>query len=93
MVNFIDEDEEYKFYAARLSAIKALKFSAKDLEKLYADDGGGVELPDDQERVKEVPKSRPEVKAVERLEDFQDQYFPPRCRCLLVIIDEFERLE
>jgi hypothetical protein len=82
VVNFIDEDEEHKFHAARLSAIKALKFSMKDLEELYADDGGGVELPDDLERAKEFPKSRPGVKEVEQHEDFQDQYFPPKCRCV-----------
>jgi hypothetical protein len=79
--NFIDEDEEQRFNTARLEAINALKFTNKDLEELYADDGGGVEVPDEVERVKEVRKIRRDSLKYSHTDDLYDEFFPPECQC------------
>jgi hypothetical protein len=46
MHGFIDELQGMRFYALRKKAIENLKFTSQELEELYAQDGGGIELED-----------------------------------------------
>ncbi|KAF2625969.1 hypothetical protein BU25DRAFT_412214 [Macroventuria anomochaeta] len=81
MRNFIDDNEEQRFLACRLEAVEALKFTRLELEELYADDGGGVELPEGMEREMGLPRIKQQDMGGEYLDDFQDELFPPLCHC------------
>jgi hypothetical protein len=89
---FIDDVEMLRFGALRKAAVKALQFTSAELEELYAEDGGGIQLEES-----EVPGSYGEkdkeispLKYVEDgLEDVQpldeeevpSSFWPPKCRC------------
>lgn len=81
--NFVDAHEKERFLAARIAAMDALKFTAAELQELYADDGGGVEVPRDMEQESEVfmTKVLDQDLDVEYTMDLQDDFFPPLCQC------------
>ncbi|KAF3050753.1 hypothetical protein E8E11_009190 [Didymella keratinophila] len=81
--NLIDYDEMRRYEDARAAAIKALKFTKDELEELYAEDGGGIELlEDERKRSVELEKvgRMQEVDAADR-EDVQDDFWPPLRFC------------
>ena len=80
--NFIDDDEKQRFLSARLEAVKLLKFTKTELKELYAEDGGGVELPEGMERKVELVKvaKRKDLED-EYPEDLHNEFFPPLCHC------------
>lgn len=79
--NFVDGEEKQRFESARLEAINVLSFTRGELEELYADDGGGVELPDGLERGPGMAIAGHEKPGVRYPEDLQDEFFPPLCFC------------
>lgn len=80
--NFIDDHERKRFESFRVKAVKALKLTKLELEELYADDGGGVELSAGLERATEVSKDKIKAVASPEYPDYlQDGYFPPLCHC------------
>lgn len=81
MRNFIDREEGSRCFNMWQEAVKAVKFSNAELEELYTDDGGGVELPEEMDRVSEQSGSDREEKRVEYSGDPQEEFFPPLCLC------------
>ncbi|KAJ4364332.1 hypothetical protein N0V95_000741 [Ascochyta clinopodiicola] len=79
--NLIDEEEMQRLASARLEAIKAQKFTEIELEDLYADDEGGIELPHDTERGSGMPGTKWEKLEAEHTEDLDEEYFPVFCHC------------
>ncbi|KAF9698898.1 hypothetical protein EKO04_002935 [Ascochyta lentis] len=78
---FIDEEETQRFESARLEAVKVLKFTKTELEDLYADNGGGIELPHTMERVLGTPKTESEKGGAEWADDLYEGFSPPVCHC------------
>jgi hypothetical protein len=97
MVGFMDELEAVYFETLRNNAIKALKFTSAELEELYLEDGGGVQLEDSVipgvkvedegaaegqvEDVQCTAFSRREGKRKRTDAKVQDDFWPPKCRC------------
>ncbi|KAJ8109741.1 hypothetical protein OPT61_g7237 [Boeremia exigua] len=80
--NFIDENEQQRFLSGRLKAMKALKFTKVELEELYADDGGGVELPEGVGHEVRLPEKNPRKVWGGSYPGFlPDPFFPPVCQC------------
>ncbi|KAJ4384324.1 hypothetical protein N0V86_001171 [Didymella sp. IMI 355093] len=81
--NFIDYAEMRQYEAARTEAVKALKFTKVELEELYADDGGGIDLLDgEKERSTELEMIRCKVQEQEADTKYvQADFFPPLCHC------------
>jgi hypothetical protein len=76
MCGFIDEEEEERFLKIREVAKKNLKITMEELEELYKDNKGGIEL---EESV--VPGlEKKEMDQEERFVVF-DNFWPPKCRC------------
>lgn len=78
--NFIFESEEQRFLKKRAEARKARKFTKKELEELYADDRGGVEVPQDECASEGVELGREAVDE-QSLDGPFDTFFPPICQC------------
>ncbi|KAF3035442.1 hypothetical protein E8E12_004898 [Didymella heteroderae] len=81
--NLIDYGEMHRYEAARAEAVKALKFTKVELEELYANDDGGIELAGtERSRSDELEKIR-QTKAPEEalVGNVQDEFFPPLCHC------------
>jgi hypothetical protein len=81
--NFIDYAEMRRYEVARTEAVKALKFTEVELEELYADDGGGVDLLEgEKERSTELEMIRCKVQVHEADAEYvQNDFFPPLCHC------------
>jgi len=80
--NFIDGYERKRFLKAREQAIEAFNFTKVDLEKLYADDGGGVELGVTEREVGLPAKAKHEDDmGLGYAGDVQGGFFPPLCYC------------
>lgn len=80
--NFLDKGEKQRYHSAKLKAVKALRFAKVDLEEMYAEDDGGVELlENEKERSLELTKVKHESTEVEYPEDMHDEFFPPLCHC------------
>lgn len=87
--NFIDYGEILRYETARAAAVKALLFTKEELEELYVEDGGGVQLLEGQnKRSEELKKIRREnevdamgSKDPQDEQDPQDDYWPPLCHC------------
>jgi hypothetical protein len=47
VLSHLDDEEEQRYRGLRESAILRLKFTSAELQELYADDGGGIELDAD----------------------------------------------
>ncbi|KAF3004035.1 hypothetical protein E8E13_000866 [Curvularia kusanoi] len=79
--NFVDGEEEQRFAEQRVEAVHALNFTEDDLHELYADDGGGIELPEGTESVFGSAVVKQEPGAEERFASIEDNFFPPLCYC------------
>ena len=76
LYGFMDEVEELRYNALRKEAIDSLKFNEKELEELYMEEGGGVELEDSVDPGVE----KGDVEEVERTIIHNDLW-PPECKC------------
>jgi hypothetical protein len=97
---FVDADEKLRYKALRKIAIAERKWSTADLDELYADCGGGIELDEplrpgcwllDKEREEEQKET---VKSFEHIWEATDDFFPPKCRCeekCLLVFNEKEK--
>ncbi|KAJ6196696.1 hypothetical protein J3E72DRAFT_395536 [Bipolaris maydis] len=74
MYGFMDEMEKEGFYELRSESRKKMKFTAKELEELYREDGGGIEL---EKSIIPGIHEEPEWPMI------QDAFWPPKCRCKL----------
>jgi hypothetical protein len=81
MQGFIDELEDVRFKALRKAAIEGLRFKAHELEELYAEDGGGVEL--EEIVIPGVKKEETDDKEEDSryLARIPNAFWPPKCRC------------
>ncbi|KAJ4992704.1 hypothetical protein SVAN01_01750 [Stagonosporopsis vannaccii] len=79
--NFIDSDENQRFLTARLQAMEAFKFTMVDLEDLYDDDGGGIELGDAEREVHLPTKVKHKDMRSGYPGIIQAGFFPPFCHC------------
>ncbi|KAH7078996.1 hypothetical protein BKA63DRAFT_591864 [Paraphoma chrysanthemicola] len=86
--NFGDDDEKARFYDLRDKARENVKFTRKDLDDLYAECGGGVQLdePVDQEVWDHNEESQEQKRSVRdtahtEVGDGTEPFFPPKCRC------------
>jgi hypothetical protein len=96
----VDADEKLQYKALRKIAIAERKWSTADLDELYADCGGGIELDEplrpgcwllDKEREEEQKET---VKSFEHIWEATDDFFPPKCRCeekCLLVFNEKEK--
>ena len=90
ILNFIDEGEESRSRSRQQAAIEDLRFSDDDLEELYEDIEGGIEL---EEVVEENEAAEQEARTsgageeevVESID--ADGFFPPECQCLAECIN------
>ncbi|EUC34740.1 hypothetical protein COCCADRAFT_3941 [Bipolaris zeicola 26-R-13] len=73
---FMDEVEKESFCKLRDEERKKMRFTVEELEELYREDGGGVEL--EQSIIPGVQEEE-----AEELEwsIIQDAFWPPKCRC------------
>lgn len=85
MCGFVDELEELRFKALRKTAVEALRFTSADLEELYAEDGGGVELEYPVYVDSHVPYSMQELEQESDdtwgIPQGPHDFWPPKCRC------------
>ncbi|RMZ72196.1 n-acetyltransferase 5 [Pyrenophora seminiperda CCB06] len=70
---FLDEAEELRYNTLRKKAIDGLRFSEDELEELYKEEGGGIEL-------KESVLPGVERKHTEQAIIYDD-FWPPQCKC------------
>lgn len=81
MYGFMDEVEEAQFVTLRQSVIEASKFSKADLEELYADDDGGVELEHLVYPDQPVPESDDADVDSQHLIGISNAFWPLKCTC------------
>ncbi|KAF1838565.1 hypothetical protein BDW02DRAFT_624136 [Decorospora gaudefroyi] len=82
MKGFVDDSEESRFMALRRTAIEALRFTDEDLEELYREDGGGIELEESVvPGVKIGERGDGSVDTEPWAEVVQHGFWPPKCRC------------
>ena len=73
---FLDEKEKERFHRMRGDARKRLKFTIQELNELYREDEGGVELG------KHVYIAGHDGSGGEVERDIiRDPFWPPKCRC------------
>ena len=87
---FIDEYEEARYESLRRAAIATHKWTATDLEELYAECGGGIELKEPVQpgswlhEDEDKPEAEMEVQRQTIEENTQQlfgEFFPPKCWC------------
>lgn len=78
---FMDNFEQQQYEKLRGNAIKAAKLTASDLDELYAEDGGGIELEEPVHLETEVIKSGEETMIPQHVMEASDIFWPPKCRC------------
>ncbi|CAA9965366.1 hypothetical protein PTMSG1_08725 [Pyrenophora teres f. maculata] len=76
LLGFMDEIEELRYNTLRKEGMNSLKFSEKELEEVYMEDGGGVEL----EESVWPGVGKEDVDQVDRAIVF-DNFWPPQCKC------------
>jgi hypothetical protein len=84
--NFIDKGEEKRFLDCREESIKSLKSTDSELQELYADEEGGIELERWFEQ--DIPTSADEEEDISEYGHHDDDFFPPKCQCLAECIYE-----
>jgi hypothetical protein len=77
MDGFIDDEEMVRFSKLLEHAKRGLKISTKELEELYMEDTGGVEL----EEILESDVVEMEDMDTKAREIIRDDFWPPKCRC------------
>jgi hypothetical protein len=97
---FVDADEKSRYKALRAAAMQERRWSAADLEELYADCGGGIELeepvqPGNWLTVEEIGERQVgTILAGGHTHEAPEDFFPPKCRCeqkCLLIFNEKEK--
>lgn len=85
MYGFMDGLEAVRFKKLRSNAIQANNFTRSDLDDLYADDEGGVELEEDviPGISAQVPKTEETSAQTRRPYENPHNFWPPKCRCTL----------
>lgn len=86
ILNFIDDGEKQRYDDLRQKAIlKQPRFTKNELQELYANEEGGIELEDVFESAVSAP-----TKEDEDSESVQDEegFFPPKCQCQVACINE-----
>ncbi|KAF2132399.1 hypothetical protein P153DRAFT_189971 [Dothidotthia symphoricarpi CBS 119687] len=83
LTRFIDNDEKQRYWEFRKNAVAKLKMTGAELEELYRDDGGGIELEDVVAPANMVAKDEhdQDLQAFEYPAEGEEQFFPPKCRC------------
>jgi hypothetical protein len=81
MQGFIDDLEDMRFVALRENAVKALKFTSQELEELYTEDGGGIELEESVVSGVKTEDTGDEAEDVQCPEIVPHAFWPPKCRC------------
>ena len=74
--DFMDEVEELRYNTLRNEAIDSLKFNEKELEELYMEEGGGVELEDSVD----PGIGKGDVEEVQQ-PIIHNDFWPPECKC------------
>lgn len=82
MEGFIDDEEMVKFFELLEHAKRGMKITTKELEELYMEDTGGVELENNVES--DVEKKDVDTK---KRETVHDGFWPPKCRCEVLCRD------
>lgn len=83
VLNFLEEGEKQVYEAVRQEAVKALKFTERELQELYAETDGGVALLEG-ENLPSIELTKARCKDVEQMDDAGragHDFFPPRCHC------------
>ncbi|KAH6620369.1 hypothetical protein C7974DRAFT_458480 [Boeremia exigua] len=79
---FIDGSEENHFLSRRAEAVKAIKITRIELDELYAEDNGGVELPEGMELGMQLQENVKKGHVESGYSgELQDDFFPPLCHC------------
>ncbi|KAI4936479.1 hypothetical protein J4E85_001809 [Alternaria conjuncta] len=73
---FMDEEEQVRFLKLRDVAKKSLRITTEELEELYKEEMGGIEL---EETVVPGVEKKEVVKEVRDV--IYDEFWPPKCRC------------
>jgi len=73
---FMDEEEQVRFLKLRDVAKKSLRITTEELEELYKEEMGGIEL---EESVVPGVERKEVVKEVR--DAIYDKFWPPKCRC------------
>jgi hypothetical protein len=79
----VDAEEQERFIGLRADAVSALGWTEADLGELYADDGGGIELPEDTKRASPPAMVQQKVRGDEHYHTMgiKGGFFPPECFC------------
>ncbi|PSN63154.1 hypothetical protein BS50DRAFT_679492 [Corynespora cassiicola Philippines] len=89
VLGFGDEEEVRRYRELRLAATASLKFTHDELAELYAECGGGVQLP--LEDIILHRNSLHNLKVTENpQETFDNHIYPPRCICDVPCIQTFD---
>lgn len=81
---YIDEEEKDRFYEIQERAIAQLKFTATELEELYAECGGGVQLEEWVQPGNGLPPvgdTESDDGLMRPIRQEADAFFPPKCLC------------
>lgn len=83
VLSFVDEEEKDRFNDMRTEAVNALGWTEADLNELYADDGGGIDLPEDTGRASASAVVQQRVRDGEHYDmvGIRGGFFPPECSC------------
>ena len=83
VLGFVDAEEQERFIGLRTDAVNALGWTEPDLQELYADDGGGIELSEDNKRASMPAVVQHKVRGDEpyHMIGTQGRFFPPECFC------------
>lgn len=83
VLGFVDAEEQERFIGLRTDAVNALGWTEADLRELYADDGGGIELSEDNKRASIPAVVQQKVRGEEpyHMIGTQGRFFPPECFC------------
>lgn len=83
VLGFVDAEEQERFIGLRTEAVNALGWTEADLRELYADDGGGIELPEDTKRASmpAVAQQKTRGDVHHHMIGTQGRFFPPECFC------------
>jgi hypothetical protein len=89
---FMDQFEKERFWDCYKEAVLRWEFTIQDLDELYAECGGGVQLED--ESAQQSVSSHESLKSSNRHEVFlipesEDDTFPPECHCEVPCMETF----
>ncbi|KAH7402716.1 hypothetical protein BKA66DRAFT_564617 [Pyrenochaeta sp. MPI-SDFR-AT-0127] len=85
MYGFIDGFEALRFKTLLNHAIETNKFTERDLQELYAENGGGIELEEGVSPSIPAQATETEEKSLntQQLSEIPHKFWPPKCRCTI----------